>query len=155
MENSATIEAILKRAIALEEESMAMYTMAAGAVKNPPVRKRLEEMADIERGHKARLEEMLTGNIRWAIRRAKAEPVTDLRLTDHLEARPLGVNADYQDVLLVAAQREKAAHEFYQAMAELVDDKLAKSIFDTLATEELRHKWEVEKIYEEIVYQAF
>jgi rubrerythrin len=155
MDKSTPIEVVLKRAIALEEESVTMYTIAANAVKNAPVRKRLLEMADQERGHRAKLEEMLTGNIRWAIRRSKAEPVTDLRLSDHLEAKPIDANADYQDVLLMAARREKASHDFYQAMAEMVDDKLAKSVFEMLATEELRHKYEVEKTYEEVVYQAF
>jgi rubrerythrin len=155
MDKSTTVEAVIKRAITLEEESVNLYTMAARAVKNAPVRKRLEEMAEQERGHRARLEEILAGNIRWAIRRSKAEPVTDLRLSDHLEAKPLDTNADYQDVLLVAARREKAAHDFYQAMAELVDDRLAKSVFEMLAAEELRHKYEVEKTYEEVVYQAF
>jgi rubrerythrin len=155
MDKSTPIEVVLKRAIALEEESVTMYTIAANAVKNAPVRKRLLEMADQERGHRTKLEEMLTGNIRWAIRRSKAEPVTDLRLSDHLEAKPIDANADYQDVLLMAARREKASHDFYQAMAEMVDDKLAKSVFEMLATEELRHKYEVEKTYEEVVYQAF
>ena len=112
-------------------------------------------MAEQERGHKARLEEVQQGNVRWAIRRSKAEPVTDLRLSDHLESKPLDADADYQDVLLFAARREKAAYDFYKAMAELVDDKLVKDVFEMLATEELRHKYAVEKTYEEIVYQAF
>jgi rubrerythrin len=40
-------------------------------------------------------------------------------------------------------------------MVELVDDKFVKDVFEMLANEELRHKFEVEKTYEEIVYQAF
>lgn len=155
MEKPTPIETVLKRAIALEEESVNMYLMAAQAVKNAAVRKRLEEMAEQERNHRAKLEEIMAGNVRWAIRRARAEPVTDLRLSDHLQARPLDPDADYQDVLLVAARREKTAAEFYTAMAEMVDDKLAKSLFQMLATEEMRHKYEVEKTYEEVVYQAF
>jgi rubrerythrin len=150
-----TVEAVLKRAIVLEEESAGLYTMAAAAAKSASVRTRLEELAGQERGHKAKLEDILTGNVRWAIRRSKAEPVTDLRLSDHLEAKDLDANADYQDVLLVAARREKAAHDFYLAMSEMVDDQLVKNLFEMLATEELRHKYEVEKTYEEVVYQAF
>ncbi len=155
MDESTPIDAVLRRAIALEEESITLYTTAAQAVKSTPVRKRLEEMAEQERGHRAKLEEIRCGNIRWALRRAKAEPVSDVRLSDHLEAKPLDMSADYQDVLLMAARREKASHDFYQAMAEFVDDKLAKSVFEMLATEELRHKYDIEKTYEEVVYQAF
>ncbi len=49
----------------------------------------------------------LAGNVRWAIRRSKAEPVTDLRLSDHLVGGSLDPNADYQDVLLFAAPPRK------------------------------------------------
>ncbi len=155
MDTSTSVEAIIKRAIVLEDESASMYLAAAAVAKNAPIRKRLEEMAAQEQGHKAKLEEILTGNVRWAIRRAKAEPVQDLRLSDHLEAKQLNGDADYQDVLLMAARREKAAYDFYMAMSEFVDDKLIKNVFEMLANEELRHKYEVEKTYEEVVYQAF
>jgi rubrerythrin len=131
-----------------------LYVTLAGAVKNAAVRARLQELAEMERGHQTRLQEVKTGNVRWAIRHSKSEPVTDLRLTDHLETRPLDANADYQDVLLSAARREKTAHDFYQAMVEMVDDPLVKGVFEMLATEELRHKYTLEKIYEEVVYQA-
>jgi rubrerythrin len=155
METSNSVDAVLKRAIVLEEESAAMYTSAAQASKSAPIRQRLEEMAGQEQGHRNKLQQILDGNVRWAIRRAKAEPVPDLRLSDHLEAKPLDPGADYQDVLLMAARREKTAHDFYQAMAEMVDDTLVKGVFEMLANEELRHKYEVEKTYEEVVYQAF
>ena len=46
-------------------------------------------------------------------------------------------------------------HDFYTAMGEQVDDAQIKSLFEMLATEELRHKHLLEKIYEEVVYQAF
>lgn len=155
MEQFSSIEAVLKRAIELEVEAATLYTNAAATVKSDPVRKRLEEMARQEQGHKAKLEDVLAGNVRWAIRRSKAEPVQDLRLSDHLVSGDLVPEADYQDVLLFAARREKTAHEFYQAMAEMVDDKLIQSLFEMLATEELRHKYVLEKTYEEVVYKDF
>jgi rubrerythrin len=155
METTDSVEVIIKRAIVLEEESANLYLAAAAGTKNAPLRKRLEEMADQELDHKVKLQEVLAGNVRWAIRRSRAEAVPDLRLSDHLEAKPLDANADYQDVLLMAARREKAAHDFYVAMGEMVDDQLVKSIFEMLASEELRHKYEIEKTYEEVIYKAF
>lgn len=155
MEQYTTIEAILKRAIQIEDESMTLYTSAAASVKDDAVRQRLEEMAAQERGHKAKLEDVLAGNVRWAIRRSKAEPVTDLRLSDHLVGGSLDPNADYQDVLLFAARREKAAHDFYKAMGEMIEDKLTQNLFEMLAQEELRHKYVLEKTYEEVVYKDF
>lgn len=155
MEQFNNIEAVLKRAIQLEIEAMTLYSNAAQTVKDDAVRQRLEEMAEQERGHKAKLEDVLSGNVRWAIRRSKAEPVTDLRLSDHLVGGSLESNADYQDVLLFAARREKAAHDFYKAMGEMVEDKLTQNLFAMLADEELRHKYVLEKTYEEVVYKDF
>ena len=154
MKKFDSVQAVLDQAIQEENESSVLYATLAKAVKNAAVRARLLELADMERGHKTRLEEVKAGNVRWAIRRSKAEPVADLRLTDHLEAKSLDANADYQDVLLSAARREKTAHDFYQAMVEMVDDPLVKDVFEMLAAEELRHKYTLEKIYEEVVYQA-
>ncbi len=155
MEQFNSVEAVLKRAIQLEEEAMTLYSNAAQSVKDDAVKQRLEEMAAQERGHKAKLEDVLSGNVRWAIRRSKAEPVTDLRLSDHLVGGSLDPNADYQDVLLFAARREKAAHDFYKAMGEMIEDKLTQNLFEMLAQEELRHKYVLEKTYEEVVYKDF
>jgi rubrerythrin len=153
MEQYDNINSVINRAIQLEVESMSMYSNAAQSVKDDAVRQRLLEMAAQERGHKAKLEDILAGNVRWAIRRSKAEPVQDLRLSDHLVGGSLDPNADYQDVLLFAAQREKAAHDFYKAMGELIEDKLTQNLFEMLAQEELRHKYVLEKTYEEVVYK--
>jgi rubrerythrin len=155
MEQYSSIEAVIRRAIQLEIEAETLYTNAASTVKDEAVCQRLQELAAQERGHKAKLEDVLAGNVRWAIRRSKAEPVTDLRLSDHLVGGSLDPKADYQDVLLFAARREKTAYEFYKAMAEMVDDKLSQGLFDMLATEELRHKYILEKTYEEVVYKDF
>jgi rubrerythrin len=153
MEQYSSIEAVINRAIELEVEAMTIYDNAAHTVNDDAVRQRLLEMAAQERGHRAKLEDILAGNVRWAIRRSKAEPVTDLRLSDHLVGGSLDPKADYQDVLLFAAQREKAAYEFYKAMGEMVEDKLVQNLFELLATEELRHKYVLEKTYEEVVYK--
>jgi len=155
MEQYGSIEAVIKRAIQLEVEAETLYTNAASTVKDDAVCQRLQEMAAQERGHKAKLEDVLFGNVRWAIRRSKSEPVTNMRLSDHLTCGSLDPNADYQDVLLFAARREKTAYEFYKAMAEMVDDKLTQGLFEMLATEELRHKYVLEKTYEEVVYKDF
>ena len=153
MEKYDSIEAVINRAIQLEVEAMTLYSSAAQTVTDDAVRQRLLEMAAQERGHKAKLEDILAGNVRWAIRRSKSEPVKDLRLSDHLVGGSLDPQADYQDVLLFAAQREKTAHEFYKTMGEMVDDKLVQNLFEMLAAEELRHKYVLEKTYEEVVYK--
>jgi len=155
MSDFDTIDAILTRAIEMEAQAAAMYDGAAARSTTAPIRDRLRELADAERSHKARLEEIKAGSVRWALRRAKAEVVIDLRISDHLVGGSLDDDADYQDVLLFAARREKIAHDFYAAMAEEVKEDLPRGVFEMLAAEELRHKYLLEKTYEEIVYQDF
>ena len=60
-----------------------------------------------------------------------------------------------EQLRLEQEEREKAAAEFYQAMAELVDDPLARGLFERLASEEMQHKYNVESMYEKAVYKAF
>ena len=57
--------------------------------------------------------------------------------------------------VLRMARREKAAHDFYRAMGEMIEDKLTQNLFEMLAQEELRHKYVLEKTYEEVVYKDF
>jgi rubrerythrin len=155
MEQFDTIESILDRAIALEEEAYSLYSNAAHAARSDLIRDRLLELAEIELGHKTKLQDVKAGNVRWAIRRGKADPVADLRLSDHLVGGSVDPDADFQDVLLFAAGRERIAHDFYVAMGELVEEPLHRSLFEMLAAEELRHKYLVEKMYEDLVYQEF
>lgn len=150
-----TIESILARAIEIEVQAARMYESAAARSATDPIRDRLLELAGQEWQHKAKLEEIQAGNVRWALRRAQAEAVPDLRISDHLMGGSLDPDADYQDVLIFAARREKTAHDFYMAMSEKVEDDLIRSVFEMLATEELRHKYLLEKTYEELAYQDF
>jgi rubrerythrin len=155
VDNPLSIEEVLQIAIQREIEAFDLYSDAAAGASNAALRKALLEMAEQERGHRVKLENVAAGNVRWAVRMAKAQTVTDLRLSDHLEGGTLEPNAGYQDILLFAAKREKAAHDFYKAMAALVDDALIQNIFEMLANEELKHKNRLERMYEDEVYQEF
>jgi hypothetical protein len=73
MEQYSSIEAVIRRAIQLEIEAETLYTNAASTVKDEAVCQRLQELAAQERGHKAKLEDVLAGNVRWAIRRSTVE----------------------------------------------------------------------------------
>ncbi len=155
MEKMPSVEEALKIAIQREIEAFNLYSEAAQGPHDPAMREALLEMAEQERGHRIKLENILAGNVRWAVRMAKAQPVADLRLTDHLIGGTVEPNATYQDILLFAAKAEKAAYDFYQAMAGMVDDTLIQNVFTMLAGEELKHKSRIEKMYEDVVYREF
>jgi len=148
------IEGIIRQAIAREEDSYALYTKAKEMVRSPHVEGLLGDLAQEELGHKAKLEGLLKKDMERAIARERRDKMVDLKISDYLKPMSLDELVDIQDVLLLAMRKEKEAHDFYAGMAGLTTGT-AKSLFEFLASEELKHKNKVETMYEEIVYQAF
>lgn len=150
---SNMIEQILTRAIRFEEQAYEFYMGAVDMVKQPHIRDALRDMAGEEVKHKERLEKLLQGDTETLIAVQKRGQVQDLKLAEYLVAQPLEANATFQDVLVVAMQREKSSYEFYQTMAQITDEETARELFEFLAQEELVHKNKIETIYDEVIYQ--
>ena len=74
-------------------------------------------------------------------------------LDRYLAAVPLAPSSSPQDILIVAIKKEEAAHEFYKALSELTKDAPNKSVFETLAAEELKHKERLQNLYDENIQQ--
>ncbi|MEW6441987.1 MAG: ferritin family protein [bacterium] len=153
----AELKEIVQRSIRMEESSFNLYRAAAGRVKDPGARAGLAELAEQEKQHKARLERLLAGDMKWSAGlsgKGKGK-IKDLHIGDHLEARPLDEASSLQDVLIVAIKREEATGNLYSQMAALVDSDPEKELFETLAREEARHKLYVESLYEKEIYKEF
>ncbi len=151
---STTIQQIIEQAIQFEEKAYEFYTQAMGMVKLPPVRDTLQELADQEVIHKQKLEQLLQGDTERLIG-ITPQQVQDLKLADYLVAQPLTADATFQDVLIVAMNREKASYEFYTTMSQIAQDQTTKDLFAFFAQEELKHKNRIEVLYDEQVYKEF
>jgi rubrerythrin len=57
----------------------------------------------------------------------------------------------YQDALVVAMNREKAAFKLYMKLASRVEDATLRDLFLSLAQEESKHKLRFELEYDEYV----
>lgn len=151
-----TVTEILKQAIDFEEEAHEFYTGASQmADVLPHVKTLLEELAAEEIQHKTKLQELLAGDVERIVAADGQRQINDLKIADYLASRPLDSKASFQDVLIVAMQREKSSHDFYSQMAEVAGDESIQNLFQFLAQEELVHKNKVETIYDEVVYQEF
>ncbi len=148
------VKEIILRAIRMEENSFELYSAAASRVKDPAAKAGLEDLAGQEKQHKAKLEKLLSGDLRWttALSRKKAK---DLKIGGPLEAKPLGPSSDLQDVLTLAIKREEASGALYAQMASLLDPGPEKDLFELLSNEESRHKLYVEGLYEKEIYKDF
>ncbi len=130
-------------AITEEEAAADFYTGMASRMQKPSMRQVFDEFAREELRHKARL---------LAIRESgHFEPgkqaVQDLKISDYVANVTPGEDMSYEEALVYAMKREKAAFRLYQDLSRLAQDEDIKSVFATLAQEEARHK-----LYFEVEY---
>jgi rubrerythrin len=150
-----TVEGIIQQAIRFEEDAYDFYTGTSEMVKLPHVKDMLKDLASDEVKHKEKLEELLVGDTERIVAAKQRQQIQDLKLADYLVAPPLDEDATIQDVLMIAMQREKNSHEFYNLMAGIAASEAAKELFQFLAQEELGHKNRIEILYDDIIYQEF
>jgi rubrerythrin len=111
------------------------------------MKKMLLEFAEEEQRHKERLLAVKTGERKLS----PEKEVLDLKVSDYLVEVDASDNISFQDALIVAMKRERAAFQLYRDMAEKVSDTEVKRVFLGLAKEEAKHKLFFESEYEERV----
>jgi rubrerythrin len=138
---------ILQFAIGREQESVDLYTGLSETARNPEMRNVFLQFAGEERGHKRRLENIKSsGQFQFTPRQ-----VSDLKVSDYLVDIEPHPGMSYQETLIVAMKKEKAAFRLYSNLAEKVSDQLLRSLFESLAQEESKHKLRFELEYDEVV----
>lgn len=152
----ASIEQILRQAIAGEIESYKLYTRAIDLVRAEQIKAALWQLAEEEVKHKTNLMRILAnpGTLRHSIHASQQAPVQDYQIGDHLVVQPLGPDSTFQDICIFASRKERQSYELYRAMAEQNGGEI-KKLLEAMAKDELRHKNLVENWYEETIYQDF
>ncbi|MFZ5586346.1 MAG: ferritin-like domain-containing protein [Thermodesulfobacteriota bacterium] len=146
MQKFASVDEVLDFAIAREEEAARFY-MAVAAKAKPWMAEIFKDFAAEESKHQARL---------LAVKRGRqmigaAAKVQDLKLADYLVAKEDWDGADYQQALILAMQREKAAFKLYNDLAAAADLAEMQALFLELAQEEAKHKVRIEIEYDQVV----
>ena len=142
-----TSDDILQFAIGREQESIDLYSGLSGTARNPEMKKVFEQFANEERGHKKRLQNIQSsGQFTFTPRQ-----IQDIRIGDYLIDVEPHPGMSYQEALIVAMKKEKAAFRLYSDLSAKVADPLLRSLFDSLAQEESRHKLRFEVEYDEVV----
>jgi rubrerythrin len=155
-EKDMSVEEVVRQAIKAEQEAHDFYVAASRMVTAPHVQETLNELAGEEAKHKEKLEKLLKGDVERIVSRQQPHKIQDLKLAEYLMPQSLDEDATFQDVLIVAMQREKASHDFYTLMAGVTAaDEETKKLFEFLAQEEMVHKNKVEVLYDEVVYKEF
>jgi rubrerythrin len=140
-----TIEDVLEFAINSEEESIQFYTRLAERADKPWMRAVFEGFAREEQGHKAKLTSIKEGRGDLP---APAK-VQDLKIGDHLVEQKPDPELDYQQALILAMKKEKAAFRLYTDLANLAPNESLRQTFQALAQEEAKHKLRFEIEYDD------
>lgn len=147
MQKFNNIEDIIAYAIKREEDALKMYVALAEKIRNPQIKKVLQEFATEELQHKQKLQFELL-NI------GKTSPIsTEITIItpseDDIDQDSL-IDIDYSDALIVAIRKEEIAFQVYSELASKVQSYELKNVFYQLAEEEVRHKIRFEAEYEKI-----
>ena len=140
-----TIEDVLDFAIDGEEESVQFYTHLAERADKPWMRAVFDDFAREEQGHKAKLTSIKEGRGDLP---APAK-VQDLKIGDYLVEQKPNPELDYQEALILAMKKEKAAFRLYSDLADVAPDEKLCQTFRALAQEEAKHKLRFEIEYDD------
>ena len=143
--NSA--DEVLDFAIKNEEAAVEFYTDLAARTDSASVREVFEDFANEERRHKAKLLEVKRSG---SMERA-TEKISDLKIGDYLVDTEAGPALTYQEALILAMKREKAAFKLYTDLAAATSDSDLRGLLLALAQEEAKHKLRFEVEYDEQV----
>lgn len=147
METFNTVDEILDFAMNSEQKAVDFYTGLAAKVKNEEMKTVFLEFAQEEVGHKARIQKIKEERI-FVLPKEK---IADLKVSDYVDSVEVREDMSYQEALIVAMNREKAAFNLYTRLAGKTEVPELKSLFLSLAQEESKHKLRFEMEYDEYV----
>jgi len=142
---------IIEAAVKVEEQSIALYTMALENAKYPSSKVFLKQLVEEEMGHKKKLLAIMNDETKLSELGSHGGAVQDLKIVDILEDTPLSEGADYEAILVYAAKREKSTYDYYKTLALGLRGTEMGELFSKLAQEELSHKNKLEKEYDDCV----
>lgn len=147
MKNFETVDEILDFAINEEQMAVNFYSELADVAKTDDMRQVFTEFAGEEIKHKQRLLKIKEEGFY----KMEKEQITDLKISDYVVNIKPSANMSYEEALILAMKKEKAAFKLYLALSERAPNAELKDLFLGLAQEESKHKLRFEIEYDEFV----
>jgi rubrerythrin len=138
---------IIQFAIQRESESMDFYDRASKLVKHSGTRDLFLDFVKQEEGHKRKLEEVRAGKIVLG----KIEKIPNLKISDYMVEAELKPDISYGDILRIAMKREERSVKLYTDLNQKNQDKNLGNLFTFLVQEESKHKYYIERLYDDEV----
>ncbi len=147
MQKFSSVDEVLEFAIAEEQKAHDFYQTLSAKVDKPWMQKALQDFAREELGHKEKLLGVQQGKHLLPAQ----QKVLDLQLSDYLVETEPHAGMTYQEALVVAMKKEKAAWRMYSDLAAATSDPQLAASFRALAIEEANHKLRFETEYDQFV----
>lgn len=147
MNEFKSVNDILDFAMEQEQEAVNFYTKLSKDVKNQAMKVVFEEFALEEVSHKERLQRIKNDHV-FSIAK---ENVLDLKIADYVVNVTPSKDMTYDEALILAMNKEKAAFKLYTNLANKVTNPDLKAVFKSIAIEESKHKLRFELEYDDFV----
>lgn len=142
---------LITYAIERENAAAKFYKRMQEMAKSDASKEILIELEKMEIAHARILSEF---TLQGSTSEFVAPNVANLKLSDYMTVKSPNEEMTYQEVLVLAMKREDGSNKLYLALAGEADDEPTKNLFLRLASEEAKHKNQLETIYdEEILYE--
>ena len=150
MTTQLTLKEILELAIQKEADAQLFYQDLSHMLTDRPAQTAFHDLGRQEKGHQGFLERYLRGELKeGALHAAQA---IDYKISEKLNQPEVSTDMKLKDVFLLAAERERLAHEFYLSLAGVHPLGKVKQLLEELASQELGHKQTVEALYTEVAF---
>jgi rubrerythrin len=150
MTEDITVQWVIDKAIEKEIEAQTMYRELMDVSEDDAARDMFRQLVGVEKKHEDLLRRYLAGDL--GEQGLKRDAVLDYRIAEHFNAPEITPGMALDGVLLLAANREKASHELYLALAAAQPEGKAKQLFEDLAAQELDHKHRMEDYYTDVAF---
>ena len=146
MKQFTSVDDILDFAIRNEQDAVDFYSKYADLVRKE-MKDLFLEFAQEEIKHKTRL---------MKIKEEKTftfspEKIYSMNLSDYTTSGNFTMDLSYQDALILAMLKEKAAFKLYMNLSQKADVPYLQELFLSLAQEESKHKLRFELEYDEYI----
>ncbi|MCJ7605268.1 MAG: ferritin family protein [Dehalococcoidales bacterium] len=150
MMEEVTVKSVMDKAIEKEIEAQNMYRDLSEAVEDAAARDMFRQLFAVEKKHEELLRRYLDGTLGET--GLQADHVLDYRIAEHFNAPEITPGMKLDEVLLLAANREKASRDLYLGLAAAHPSGKIRALFEDLAAQELEHKHRMEDYYTDVAF---
>ncbi len=145
MKTFNNIQEILDFAITAKGQAIKFYLYLVENAKNNATKKTFSALINEEKEHAKKLQNINIEHL------SLSNSISEVRISDYINPEVDYRTLDYDEVLVIAMNREKRAFMFYDKLAQMVDDDEIRKIFSSLAKEESQHKNQFEIEYDDLM----